>query len=94
MQTKEHGCLSMSDSTRAMLGLTAAQFAQVRESDARYLTARELMVDGMQRAMNEEALAAHDADMRRIMTADQHAKWRALCNTSKAERGNSKAPKA
>jgi len=90
--TKEHGCMSMSDSTSSILGLTAAQFAQVKESDARCTRACELMDDGAMGSMDDGALAAHKADMERIMTTEQFAKWSAMCNTSKADNKTSSPP--
>lgn len=85
MHTKEHGCMSMSDSTSVILGLTAAQFAQVKGSDARCMKACEQMDDGSMGKMDGAAMAAHDADMQRILTVEQYARWSAMCNTSKAQ---------
>lgn len=93
MHTKEHGCMTMSDSTRTILGLTADQFAQVKESDERCSRACAQMDDGAMGRMDDAAMTAHDADMKRILTAEQYAKWSTMCNTSKAENGSPSAPR-
>lgn len=93
MQTKEHGCMSMSDSTSTILGLTAAQFDQVKESDARCLKACEQMDDCTRGKLHDAAMTAHDADMKRILTVEQYAKWSAMCNMSKAENQPSSTPR-
>lgn len=91
MHTKDHGCMSMSDSTRTILGLTAEQFAQVKESDER--CTKSCANAGAMGKMDDAAMAAHDADMKRILTAEQYAKWSAMCNTSKAENGSPSSPR-
>jgi Spy/CpxP family protein refolding chaperone len=83
--SKEHACMMMSDSTAQGLGLTTAQIALVKESDARCMKACEKVGENKEGHMDHAAMATHDAEMKKILTADQYAKWNAMCNMSKAE---------
>ncbi len=80
---KDHACMMMSDSTTKALGLTSAQIALVKESDARCMKACEKVGAGK---MDRAAMATHDAEMKQILTAEQYAQWSAMCNTSKADK--------
>jgi len=92
-QTSTHGCMMMSDSTSAILGLTAVQIIEVKESDARCMKACEQNGDGAMGKMDDAAMTVHAADMKRILTAEQYAKWSVMCNTSRAEHKPDATPK-
>jgi hypothetical protein len=83
---KEHACMMMSDSTAKGLGLTTAQIALVKESDARCMKACEKVGENKEGHMDHAAMAMHDAEMKKILTAEQYGKWNAMCNMSKAEK--------
>ena len=88
--TKEHACMMMSDSTSKALGLSAEQIVQVKESDARCMKACEKRAEGTTSApgkMDQAAMTTHTGEMKKILTAEQFAKWDAMCNMSKAEKG-------
>ncbi len=82
----EHACMMMNDSTTKVLGLTSAQITLVKESDARCMKACEKVGENRDEHMDKAAMATHDAEMKQILTAEQYAKWNAMCNMSKAEK--------
>jgi hypothetical protein len=84
---KEHGCMMMSDSVSKTLGLNVDQFQQVKASDDRCMKACEksAATTGAGK-MDHAAMAVHDGEMKKILTAEQYVKWSAMCNMSKVEK--------
>lgn len=88
--TAGHSCMMMSDSIATVLGLTADQADLVKASDARCMAACAKMEGQKEHAMDHAAMAAHDTDMKEILSAEQYLKWSTLCTQAKAENGMEK----
>ncbi len=83
----EYGCLMMSDGTAASLALTREQLWQVHKSDERCLNACARSDTNPFGKVDTKAMAKHQAEMKKILNAEQYARWLQLCSMSKAELG-------
>jgi len=88
--TTEHNCMMMSDSIATVLGLTAEQAELVKASDARCMAACAKLEGQKENTMDHAAMAAHDTDMKEILSAEQYVKWTTLCTMTKADKGTDK----
>ena len=79
--------MMMSDSMSTALGLSKEQITLVKESDARCMKTCEKAGDHTMSTMDHPAMSVHHGEMKKILTADQYARWNVMCNMSKADNG-------